>query len=419
MSVPSIEVDRVSKRFRIYHERNQTLKSAVMRRRRAVFEEFWALDDVSFEIPAGGTFGLIGDNGSGKSTLLKTIAKILSPDRGSIRVNGRVAALLEVGSGFHPELSGRENVRLNGAILGMSRGEIDRKFDEIVDFAGVEQFIDQPVKNYSSGMYVRLGFAIAINVDPEILLVDEVLAVGDAAFQEKCAEKFLEFKRQGRTVVVVSHSLPSLQNMCDDVAWLSHGKLVETGAAPAILDRYQESTRADAHVATDGSSHWGSGEAQIDSVELLTRQEPVSHALNTGDQLTVRVHYTARERIERPVFGLAIETHDGVHVWANNTRDTNRPLDHIEGPGTMDCVVPSLALQAGSFRVDAAITDSSTTHVFDYMRAAAEFSVARRPHEEMGGLVALRGTWGEPVAAGYDAVPITGPAATEGELGPS
>ncbi|GEL97652.1 ABC transporter ATP-binding protein [Cellulomonas terrae] len=415
----SIEVDHVAKRFRIYHERNQTLKSAVMRRRRAVFEEFWALDDVSFEIPQGGTFGLIGDNGSGKSTLLKTIAKILTPDRGSIRVNGRVAALLEVGSGFHPELSGRENVRLNGAILGMSRSEIDRKFDEIVDFAGVEQFIDQPVKNYSSGMYVRLGFAIAINVDPEILLVDEVLAVGDAAFQEKCAEKFLDFKRDGRTVVVVSHSLPSLQNMCDDVAWLSHGKLVETGPAPGILDRYQESTRADAHHGADGSSHWGSGEAQIHSVELLSGREPVSRPLNTGDELTIRVHFTAHQRVDRPVFGLAMESHDGVHLWANNTRDTNRPLDHIEGPGTIDCTVPSLALQAGSFRVDAAITDSSTTHVFDYLRDGAEFSVARRPHEEMGGLVSLRGAWGEPAPSAPYAAPVVTAARAEGETEPA
>lgn len=398
-SAPAIVVDNVSKRFRIYHERNQTLKAAAMRRRRAEYEEFWALDDVSFEIPRGRTFGLIGDNGSGKSTLLKTIARILSPDRGEIRVDGRVAALLEVGSGFHPELSGRENVRLNGAILGMSRAEIDRKFDEIVDFAGVEQFIDQPVKNYSSGMYVRLGFAIAINVDPEILLVDEVLAVGDAAFQEKCAEKFLDFKRDGRTVVVVSHSLPSLQNMCDDVAWLSHGRLVETGRAAPILDRYQESTRADAHVGADGTSHWGSGEATVDAIELLAGAAPVDGPLHTGDELTVRVHFTARERVENPVFGLAIETHDGVHLWANNTRDTDRPLSHIDGVGTMDCRVPALALQAGSFRVDAAITDSTTTHVFDYMRAGAEFSVARRPGEEMGGRVALGGTWGVPLPA--------------------
>ncbi|MBO0925284.1 ABC transporter ATP-binding protein [Cellulomonas sp. zg-ZUI199] len=368
-----------------------------MRRRRADFEEFWALDDVSFEIPQGTTFGLIGDNGSGKSTLLKTMAKILHPDRGRIRLDGRVAALLEVGSGFHPELSGRDNVRLNGAILGMSRAEIDRKFDAIVDFAGVEQFIDQPVKNYSSGMYVRLGFAIAINVDPEILLVDEVLAVGDAAFQDKCAEKFVDFKREGRTVVVVSHSLPSLQNMCDEVAWLSHGKLVESGTASPILDRYLESTRADAHVDADGASHWGSGEATIDAVELLTDGERVDRPLHTGDEVTVRVHYTARQRVERPVFGLAIWSKGGVHLWANNSRDTDRPVEAIEGRGVRDCTVPALALQNGSFRVDAAITDPTTTHVYDYLRSAAEFSVARRPAEEMGGFVALNGAWADPV----------------------
>src|SRR5690606_28764355 len=185
-------------KFRLYKERNQSIKSAVMRRRVSDHEDFWALRDISLKVRQGETFGLVGDNGSGKSTLLKCMAKILYPDKGTITMHGRVAALLEVGSGFHPELSGRENVYLNGSILGMSRKEVDRKFDDIVDFSGVREFIDQPVKNYSSGMYVRLGFSVAINVEPDILLVDEVLAVGDESFQAKCAEKFAEFREQGR-----------------------------------------------------------------------------------------------------------------------------------------------------------------------------------------------------------------------------
>jgi ABC-2 type transport system ATP-binding protein len=394
----SIQVDDVSKRFRVYQERNQTLKSTVMRGRRATFEEFWALRDVSFDIPEGRTFGLIGDNGSGKSTMLKVIAGILTPDRGSVRANGRVAALLEVGSGFHPELSGRENIRLNGAILGMSRSEIDRKFDEIVTFAGVERFIDQPVKNYSSGMYVRLGFAVAINVDPEILLVDEVLAVGDVAFQEKCADKFLEFKRDGRTVVVVSHSLPSLQNLCDEVAWLSHGELVDVGSASPILDRYESATHGGNQPGESGVAHWGSGEARVERVELLHGDEPVAGRLHTGDDLVVRVRYSCRGRVERPVFGLAIESASGVHLWANNSRDTEYTISAIEGTGHMDCRVPSLALQAGAFRIDAAITDPTTTHVYDYAKHCAEFIVERRPGEEMGGQVALAGVWHGPEA---------------------
>lgn len=238
MSQAAVEVRDVSKKFRLYHERNQSIKSAVMRRRISVHEDFWALKDVTFDVPQGSTFGLIGSNGSGKSTLLKCLARIYYPDEGSISMNGRVAALLEVGTGFHPELSGRENVFLSGSILGMSRKEILRRFDSIVDFSGVEQFIDQPVKNYSSGMYVRLGFALAIHVDPEILIVDEVLAVGDAEFQEKCRQKFVEFKNEGRTVVLVSHSMSTVESMCDQVAWLHKGSLMSYGDAATVIAAY-------------------------------------------------------------------------------------------------------------------------------------------------------------------------------------
>lgn len=245
MSDHAVHVENVSKKFRLYHERNQTLKAAIMRRRTAVFDDFWALRDVSFDVPRGSTFGLIGSNGSGKSTLLKCLARIYSPDSGSITYNGRMAALLEVGSGFHHELTGRENVYLNGSILGMSRKEIDRKFDQIVDFSGVEQFIDQPVKNYSSGMYVRLGFSVAINVDPDILVVDEVLAVGDAEFQEKCQRKFRDLRQSGKTVILVSHDMTAVMSMCDQVAWLHHGELVLTGDAKPTIDAYYNSLRHD------------------------------------------------------------------------------------------------------------------------------------------------------------------------------
>jgi len=242
----AVRVDHVSKTFRMYHERNQSIKSAIMRRRTSVHEDFPALRDVTFDVPAGSTFGLIGSNGSGKSTLLKCLANIYYPNEGTITHFGRIAAMLEVGSGFHPELSGRENVYLNGSILGMSRREISRKFDEIVDFSGVEQFIDQPVKNYSSGMYVRLGFAVAINVDPEILVVDEVLAVGDQEFQEKCFQKFRDFRAEGKTVILVSHSMGSVESMCDHAAWLSHGELRAVGRADDTIKQYLDSLNSGA-----------------------------------------------------------------------------------------------------------------------------------------------------------------------------
>lgn len=237
----AVRVDHVTKSFRLYHERNQSVKSAIMRRRTSVHEDFLALEDVSFDVPTGSTFGLIGSNGSGKSTLLKCLANIYYPNTGSITHFGKIAAMLEVGSGFHQELSGRENVFLNGSILGMSRKEVTRKFDEIVDFSGVEQFIDQPVKNYSSGMYVRLGFAIAINVNPDILVVDEVLAVGDQEFQDKCFQKFRDFKEAGRTVILVSHSMATVQTMCDQAAWLNHGELKAVGAAEPTIKAYIDS----------------------------------------------------------------------------------------------------------------------------------------------------------------------------------
>jgi lipopolysaccharide transport system ATP-binding protein len=237
----AVRVDHVSKSFRLYHERNQTIKSALMRGRRSVHDDFWALNDVTFDIPVGSTFGLIGSNGSGKSTLLKCLAGIYHPNKGSVTHFGAMAAMLEVGSGFHAELSGRENVFLNGSILGMTKKEITRKFDEIVDFSGVARFIDQPVKNYSSGMYVRLGFAIAINMDPDILVVDEVLAVGDAEFQAKCFQKFRDFKVAGKTVILVSHATKTVQDMCDQAAWIDKGELKAVGATEPTLGAYLDS----------------------------------------------------------------------------------------------------------------------------------------------------------------------------------
>jgi len=241
MSDWAVRVNDVSKRFRLYHERNQTLKSAILRGKTSKHEDFWALKDISFDVIEGHTHGLIGSNGSGKSTLLKCLAKIYWPTSGSIEYRGRMASLLEVGSGFHLELSGRENIYLNGSILGMSKKEIDAKFDEIVDFSGVERFLDQPVKNYSSGMYVRLGFSIAINVDPDILVVDEVLSVGDEEFQRKSFQKFLEFKKRGKTVILVTHTMPVVEGICDTVTWINKGEMMQTGPAKGVVKKYQSS----------------------------------------------------------------------------------------------------------------------------------------------------------------------------------
>ena len=396
MSDAAVVVEGVSKRFRMYGERTRSLKQAVLQRRRATFEEFWALQDVSFEIPRGSTFGLIGENGSGKSTLLKCVARILRPDTGEIATHGRVAALLELGSGFHPELSGRENVYLNGSILGLSKREIDKRLDEIVDFAGVEAFIDQPVKNYSSGMYVRLGFSVAINVDPDILLVDEVLAVGDASFQQKCMEKFADYRRAGRTVVVVSHAMGQLRNFCDQAAWLEHGRLQAVGPAGAVVDDYVDETHADRAVPdAEGAddARWGSGEIRVERVEVLDTGGGDTRTVRTGDDVVVRLHYRADQPVERPVFGLGITTLEGHDVTGPNTRDTDDVPDRLEGEGHVDFQVDRLALLPGTYELTAAVYDYTCQHPFDHRHRLVRFDVVPGTPRESVGVVSLGGSW--------------------------
>ena len=367
----AITINDVSKRFRVYKDRNQSLKGTFLKGRRAHYEDFWALQDITFDIPAGKTFGLLGHNGSGKSTLLKCIAKILTPDTGSISATGRMAAMLEVGSGFHPELSGRENIYLNGAILGMSPKEIDSKLDAIIDFSGVERFIDQPVKNYSSGMYVRLGFSVSIHVEPDILLVDEVLAVGDLEFQNKCMEKFAQLKQDGRTVVVVSHGLEQMRSFCDQAAWLDHGKLVEVGNAAQVVDTYSD-------VAHQAIKVEGGG----------TR-------FGTGQAVNIRLDYEAHERIEEPVFGVSIDSRDGVWVWGLHGRDAGFVPRSIEaGTGSLQVHIPALNLSPGSFTISAAIQNKEMTAIIDALQRGRRFDVLPGPGMESGGIVILGASYG-------------------------
>ena len=390
---PAVVVEGVSKSFRVYHDRNQSLKATILRRRRASFEEFWALKDVSLQIPEGSTFGLMGHNGSGKSTLLKCIARILQPNSGKVTARGRMAAMLEVGSGFHPELSGRDNVYLNGSILGMSKQEIDGKFDTIVDFAGVGAFIDQPVKNYSSGMYVRLGFSVAIHVDPDILLVDEILAVGDMNFQEKCREKFAEFKEQGRTVVVVSHGLAEMRNLCDLAAWLDHGKLVEVGPAAAIVDNYIEAGHQAQPVSSGGTRH-GSGEIIVEKIELLDGSGTDLRQFRTGDQVTIRLYYRALEPVRRPVFATSLHALEGPHVWSHHTVDAGFVPDQLTGYGSLDVEIPALPLQPGAYVLNTSVVDEQLAHSYDQWVKAVRFDVVPGTPRESGGVLVMNSRWG-------------------------
>jgi ABC-type polysaccharide/polyol phosphate transport system ATPase subunit len=389
----AISVENVCKTYRLYHERNQSLKSAVMRRARVKYESFAALDDVSIEIPAGQTFGLIGENGSGKSTLLKCIARILNPDAGSIRSEGKISALLELGAGFHPELSGRDNVYLNGAILGLSRKQLNARFDEIVGFAGLEHFIDTPVKNYSSGMYVRLGFSVAINVDPDILLVDEVLAVGDEEFQRRCSEKFAELKHSGKTVVIVSHALGSVRNLCDEVALLEHGKLIAVGPSGEVIDGYLSEVHIDRSPDGEYGTRWGSGEGKIDRVELVDAAGAPATLIRTGDPLTFRMHYDMSEPIPQPVFGLAIQTIEGLTVTGPNTRAAGAVPPQLSGTGFVDLRVDRLMLTPGTYDVTVSLYDYSLSHAFDFRSRTLRFDVERGDVPEEHGVMALGGSW--------------------------
>ncbi len=403
MTLPvAVEAVEVSKKFRLIKERNNSLKATILRGRRLVSEDFWALQDVSFEVFEGEMFGLIGENGSGKSTMLKCLTKILRPDHGTVALHGKVSALLELGAGFHPELSGRENVFLNGAILGLSQKELRLRFEEIVDFAGIGNFIDEPVKNYSSGMYVRLGFSVAINVDPDILLVDEVLAVGDENFQRKCNEKFAELRSNGKTIVLVSHGLAAVQNLCDRAAWFSHGRLMRIGPPREVIEAYTETVEVNRLDDAEGHQRWGSGEGRIVLVELLVGTGQHATRLHSGETAALRVHYEMQEAIERPVFGLSFTTVDGFCVSAPTSRDVDCVPEKLEGSGYIDVVFHSVRLLPGTYDLSVALTDFSSLHTYDHRSNMLRFDVERGPIRETQGVVSLGGLWkiGDLVAGG-------------------
>lgn len=399
----AIRFESVSKKFILHHERArsfQELALGLFRRNHRSREEFWALRDVSFTVEPGETVGIIGPNGAGKSTVLKLISRILEPTSGRIDVRGRVSGLLELGAGFHPDLTGRENVYLNGSILGLSRAEIRRKLDDIIGFAELERFIDVPVKHYSSGMYVRLGFSVAVHTDPEILLVDEVLAVGDAAFQRKCLERIDALRQEGVTILFVSHSPDAVRALCSRALWLHEGRLVADGAAEAVVARYLDHTWAagDRQVGAgmltgQGDDHrWGSGRVRIVGVRLLDGTGREKQNFRTGEPLVVEMRYRASERVERPVFGLAIHRSDGVHITGPNTQFAGLDLPYIEGEGIITYTVPSLPLLEGLYLLSVSSHNWEDTEMFDYHDRLYAFWVLPSGGERYG-LVAIGGRW--------------------------
>ena len=392
MSNSAIRVEQVWKSFRLYHERNQYLKAVLLRGRRAKYEQFWALKDVSFEVAQGETFGIIGSNGSGKSTMLKCLAGILFPEKGRVAADGRLAALLELGAGFHPELTGIENIYLNGAILGMTRADIKRRFDDIVAFAGLEQFIDQPVKNYSSGMIVRLGFAIAANVEPEILLIDEVLSVGDQSFQRKSLEKIEEFRTEGRTIVFVSHGLSQVEQLCTRAAWIEFGEMKMLGPAIEVVDAYTGASHGARVETIEQGARWGSGEVQISSVVLLDQQGKPTTVLESGRPATVAIEFDAHTMLRDVVIGIRINHLHGLAVFGTNTRRRSRTIDIIDGPGRARFTFDDFPLLEGVYDLSVAISDHTEVHDYDNWDKRVRFEVHQSGIYDEG-IVAADGSW--------------------------
>lgn len=319
----TVEVEDLWERFRIYHTKPRGIKERLFRLERARYEEFWALKGVSFQIAAGESFAVLGRNGSGKSTLLKCITGILPPDKGRIASVGRTASLLELGAGFHGDLTGRENVYLNGSILGMRRREVDEAFDEIVRFAGVEEFIDTPVRTYSSGMYVRLGFAIATHVDPDILLIDEILAVGDAEFQLKCFDRMNDFRRRGKTIVLVTHDLDAAARMCSRAILLEAGEVLADGPTLDVAEAYRQTIAEDMRVDESRrermKDRYGTGEAEIVEVSLIDEFGKEIEEVMPGDKCSLRMVVRFINDVDNPAFGYNIRSNDGFELYNTNT----------------------------------------------------------------------------------------------------
>jgi ABC-type polysaccharide/polyol phosphate transport system ATPase subunit len=407
---PAIELQHVSKIYRRYSGHQfATLKSALLQR--SILrdlqpgETFPALTDVSFSVPKGSTFGVIGRNGSGKSTALKLVAGITKPTIGAVRVEGRISALIELGAGFHPEISGRENVFINGIMLGLTKRQISERFDEIVDFAELREFIDAPVKTYSSGMYMRLGFAVAIHVDPDVLLVDEVLAVGDEGFTHKCLDKFAEFRRRGRTILLVTHSLGLVETLCDEAVWLDAGRVKSQGDPKRVVGAYltavEEGEQAlmaattakaveevETTAATDAvpdmfkaaEGRWGSREVEIADVALLDRHGETSFVFHTGEPLRIRLKVRAHHETDDFAFGIGLFNADGVCCYGTNTYVEEMNPESLSGEAEVTFAIASLDLVEGTYKLDVAI-HKRDGFPYDYHRLLYTFRVKSRTRD--------------------------------------
>lgn len=414
----AIEVKDVKKKFRVYFDKGNQLKERLLFRSRNRYEDRWVLNGISFNVKKGEAVGLIGHNGCGKSTTLKLLTRIMYPTEGTIELSGRVSSLIELGAGFHPDMSGRENIYTNASIFGLTKKEIDERMDDIVEFSEMEQFLDNPVRTYSSGMYMRLAFSVAINVNADILLIDEILAVGDINFQAKCFNKLKEIKAQGTTIVIVSHSLGQIEQICDRTIWIDGGKIKADGKPRDVHPEYmdfmgqkrqaiaeKENARKeeksgkkagergeDAGTKESGEDkkRWGNGHARINQVRLLDEQGKSQSAFATGSPITIEMDYSVRQKVEDAVFGIGIFNQNGQQVYGTNTRIDQMDEFALEKDGTMSVHLDQVNLLPGVYLLDIAI-ESQVGIPVDYFREAYTFEM----YSQIGdvGIVRLNHHW--------------------------
>lgn len=391
MSDIAIQVEGVGKRFRLRSAGGRTLKSMVMDRIHAPGSErdLWALKDVNFTVQRGSTLGLIGANGAGKSTLLSVLAGTMSPTEGRIKTTGVISSLLELGAGFHPDLTGRENVFLAGAIMGLTRDQMTRRFDAIVNFADIGTFIDQPVKHYSSGMYVRLGFAVAVEVDPDILLVDEVLAVGDASFQRKCLRRMADFREQKKTMLIISHDLGTIQSVSDQILFLDHGRVLGHGDPGKVVGQYEAFWRSQA--SAERSREWGTREVVLTGAEFFDESEEMTTKFKWGKPLTVRLRYTVKTPVGPSIFGFGISDEAGRLVHGSNTEIASVVIPSLSGSGQVVLKIPHLNLAKGTYFFSFSV--HSADHKVNYHRMDNAFAIGVESEKSFEGICHMPSEW--------------------------
>ena len=388
----AIEVKDLHKSFKIYYDKGGQLKERMLFWKRNRFERRHVLKGISFEVKKGEAVGLIGHNGCGKSTTLKLLTRIIYPDSGSIEMQGRVASLIELGAGFHPDMSGRENIYINAAIFGLSKKEIDARLEGIIAFSELEEFIDNPVRTYSSGMYMRLAFSVAINVDADILLVDEILAVGDAMFQSKCFNRLRQIKEQGTTIIIVSHSMGQIEQICDRSIWIQDGEIRADGAPRDVDPQYMEHVGRSKKTENTKKeeNRWGNGMAAIESVQFRNAAGEEADFLMTGEDASVLIKFHVNEPIRDAVFGIGIFRNDGLQCYGTNTRIDRLEKFDLLKDGEAEIRLKGVNLMKGSYTLDIAIEHEQGLPV-DYFRNALSFDVVSKTDDV--GVVKFEHEW--------------------------